>query len=173
LVFRGAQRRYAAAVRNLIAASLLASAIAGVGCGPTSSRDPGPVPIPTTEPTLVVEVGSEYDGFVALADGAAVAPSRGAQGGYHLSTAVRVHDPTVTDVRMNLSARFEDGSAAGTASSVALTLERDGDARTARAMRIFIDADAALGKRVILRAEVVAADERHGAGERTVIVSSN
>ena len=128
--------------------------------------------IPDTPSTLIVDVGTGTGGFVELADGDAASIVRGPQGGFHIWTAIRVHDATVGEVQMNLSARFEDGSPAGETSRVAVRLQADGETRSVAGQRIFIgDANAVAGKRAVLRAEVVASDQRHGAGERVVTVS--
>jgi hypothetical protein len=117
-------------------------------------------------------VGTGPTDFVELADGDPVVLASGGQGGYHVWTAIRVHDARITDARVNLSARFEDGTSAGPSSSAATALSVLGDgSRGAAGLRDFIDRpDLVLGKRVVLRVEVIASDQRHGAAEKVVTV---
>jgi hypothetical protein len=139
----------------------------------TDTSDAALAEVPDSAATLKVEVGSGNNNFVPLDDGTRVEVISGPQGGYHLWTSVRVHDPTVAAVQINLSVRFEDsGAAAGKPSRVAASLEfpKDG-ARDRVGMTNFVnDPNEVRGKRVILRAEVVAADQRHGADEHVVVV---
>jgi hypothetical protein len=153
-------------------ACLVALAVLGApGCGPGPSADQGPVAIPATPATLAVDLGTGTDAFAALADGGAVSVVTGPQGGHHIWVAVRVHDTTVTDVKMNLTATEEDGFGAGEVATVAVTLLPDGDARTITGERLFVDSfhlDA--GQRLVLHADVVATDGRHGSARRLVVV---
>jgi hypothetical protein len=153
------------------AALVALAALVAAGCGPSPSAAPGPVPIPATPATLAVELGTGMDTFTPLADGGAVNVVTGPQGGHHVWVGVRVHDTTVTDVKMNLTATEEDGFGAGEVATVAVTLLPDGDARTIAGQRLFIDSfHLDTGQRLLLRAEVVATDGRHGAAQRLVVV---
>ena len=127
--------------------------------------------MPSTAASLDVEVGIGSVDFERIADGDGVPIIHGAQGGYHVWTAVRVQQADVADARINLYARFEDSHAlAGDPSGLAVSLYLEGGARVAWGMRDLIhDPVAAKGKRVILRVEVVANDGRHGEAERVVV----
>lgn len=132
---------------------------------------PSPVAVPSTPPTLAVEVGTGDTSFRPLVDGGEVMLVYGSQGGFHVWTSVRVHDPSLIEAHVNLSARHEDGSAAGPPSSAAVRLVAGPD-KTADAtgMRNFIAAKEVAGTFLILRAEVVGTDGRHGASERRVVI---
>jgi hypothetical protein len=159
-------------VKAPLAVAFLYATIGVVSCGPAVATDPGPVPIPQTPSTLTIDVGTGTEAFVEQRDGDPVSLAHGVQGGFHIWTAVRVRDATVADVQMNLSAHFEDGSPAGPTSRVAVKLEADGAARSVAGQRVFVsDGASVAGKRVVLRAEVVASDQRHGAGEQVVTVN--
>jgi hypothetical protein len=149
--------------------------VASASCGPSGPVGPQvvpPVEVPATAPTLLVDVGTGTSEFVELADGDPVVLVSGGQGGYHVWTGVRVHDARITDARINLSARLEDGKSAGPTSSAATSFSVLGDgSRGAAGLRDFIDRpDLVLGKRVVLRVEVIASDQRHGAAEKVVTV---
>lgn len=126
--------------------------------------------IPDAAPTLLVDVGGGMLEFEELSDGQEVDLVYGPQGGFHIWTSVRVHDVTIGEAQINLYARYEDGTLAGTPSRVATPLgEQPGGKRVVYGLRNFItDADAARGKRIVLRVEVVASGDRHGAGEKVV-----
>lgn len=129
-------------------------------------------PIPSTPPTLSVEVGTGSIDYQPLAEGDRVELVHGSQGGWHIWTGARVREPSPPDARINLFARFADtGESAGDPSSVAVRLDPTGDgSRAAAGMRNFIsDPVAVIGKRLVLRVEVVADDGRHGASERAVV----
>jgi hypothetical protein len=148
-------------------------AIATQSCGPGESTRGELVPVPSTPPTLQVDVGTGTADFIELADGAPVDLVRGSQGGFHIWTAIRVHDERVTDVQVNLSTRLEDGTEAGPPSSAATTLSapRDG-ARSAAGLRNFIASSGYVSEeRVVLRVEVIASDKQHGAAEKVVTVN--
>ncbi len=141
-------------------------------CGPDELAVPGPVPVPSTPPTLEIDVGTGATEFVDLADEVPVELVHGVQGGFHVWTGIRVHDERFSDVQVNLSTRFEDGTPAGPASSTVTTLgaAREG-ARSAAGLRNFIgNAEAVRGKRIVLRVEVITKDQQHGAAERVVSV---
>jgi hypothetical protein len=137
------------------------------------SPDGGLAGFPDGPETLQVEAGTGVTSFEPLTDGEAVDVIHGMQGGYHIWTAVRVHDSAVTDVQVNVTSHFEQGGAsAGEPSRITTTLDApapDG-ARDHAGMRDFIDSPLAVqGQRVVLRVEVIANDGRHGTSERTVV----
>ena len=155
--------------RRSAVALALASLLA---CGEAPRpADPALAAVPATPASFDVEVGTGQSDFEPLADGADVVLVHGAQGGWHVWTAFRVRGAALRDVRVNLFARFDDGSAAGAASAIALTLgERPmGEQIYAGLRDLVFDGDQARGRRLVLRVEVIASDGRHGAGERTVI----
>lgn len=129
-------------------------------------------PVPATPNSFEVEVGTGNIDFKPIANGAEVELVHGSQGGWHIWTSFRLRNVVaLKDVRINLYARFEDGSDAGAPSAVAMLLSDpvDGE-QTYSGMRDFInDGNQARGRRIILRVEVVAGDGRHGAGERIVV----
>lgn len=150
--------------------AIFAAAIVVAACGTNGATSAELAPIPNTPETLTVDVGGGILDFEELADGQEVDLTYGAQGGFHIWTSVRVHDVTVSEAQINLLSRYEDGTPAGPASRVATPLgEAPGGSRIVFGLRNFIaDAAGARGKRIILRAEVVAKDQRHGAGEKVV-----
>lgn len=167
-----ARRRVAACLGIVLAFGVTAGA-----CSPTPPADPRVelAPIPDTPATLGVEVGSGQTEFVPLTDGDLVDVIYGSQGGYHLWTSVRLSDPTIQEGTINVSARFEAGGApAGLPSGWAAMPSLVDGAREQLGMRNAIDQPSAVvGKRIILRAEVVTRDGRHGSGEHVVVPRSN
>lgn len=146
-------------------------AVALTSCGGTNGATAAElVDVPDTPPTFAVEIGTGTIEFEELTDGHEVDVTYGPQGGFHIWTAVRVHDVTVGEAQINLLSRYEDGTSAGPPSRVAMPLvEGPGGVRTVTGLRNFIgDAAQARGKRIILRVEVVAAGERHGEAEKLV-----
>ena len=143
-----------------------------IACGHDDrGAQPELAPVPPTATTFDVEVGTGTSDYQPIADGAEVDLVRGTQGGWHIWTAFRVDGAALQDVRVNLFARFNDGTSAGEPSSIALLLgaRADGE-QTHSGMRDFIyDGNQARGRRIVLRVEVIAGDGRHGAGERTVL----
>lgn len=119
----------------------------------------------------MVDVGGGFLDFEELTDGQDVDLVSGSQGGFHISTSVRVHEVTVSEAQINLLSRYEDGTGAGPPSRVATTLgEQAWGKRVVFGLRNLVgDAAAARGRRIVLRVEVVASDQRHGAGEKVVI----
>jgi hypothetical protein len=158
----------------LAASRALLALLASSACGPSSTAG-GPqadiVPVPNTPASIDLEIGSGAVDYVALADGDAVDLIHGSQGGYHIWTAIRVRDLTVQEGAVNVSSRFEDGSGpAGLPSGWAARLVVTDGAGIQAGMRNGIDDPGAVnGKRIILRAELVARDGRHGAAERVVV----
>lgn len=152
--------------RILIGLSMIAA------CGTNGDRRDDVVAVPSTPETLVVEVGTGEFDFQELAPGDPVKLVHGAQGGYHVWTAIRVHDAALRDVRVNLSSRFEDGTPGGMVSGAAASLiAGPGATASAAGLRNFIaDAETARDKKLVLRVEVVAGDERHGSAEKLITV---
>ena len=166
--------------RRASLASILATTVAGIACiacsacGPSSTTSRSHLdiaPVPNTPASIDLEIGTGAVDFAALAHGDAVELIHGSQGGYHIWTAVRVRDVTVQEGAVNVSSRFEDGSGpAGSPSGWAATLVVTDGAGIQAGMRNGIDDPGAVaGKRIILRAELVARDGRHGAVERVVV----
>lgn len=153
---------------TIICSSIIAA------CGTNGKRPDDLVAVPTTAETLVVEVGTGEFDFQELAAGAPVTLVHGAQGGYHVWTAIRVHDAALRDARVNVSSRFEDGTPGGRASGAAVSLvPGPGATASAAGLRSFIDdAEGAREKKLVLRVEVVAADQRHGSAETLVTVDA-
>lgn len=149
-------------------AALIAVVLAA--CGTNGPPPEQLAAIPDAAPTLLVDVGGGMLDFEELEDGQEVDLVYGPQGGFHVWTSVRVHDVTIGEARINLYARYEDGTNAGTPSRVATPLgEQPGGKRVVYGLRTFItDAAAARGKRIVLRVEVVASGDRHGAGQKVV-----
>lgn len=135
--------------------------------GPTSDEL---VPVPKTPPSFAVEIGTGFIELEELTDGQEIDLTYGTQGGFHIWTAVRVHDVTVGEAQINLLSRYEDGTSAGPPSRVAVPLvEGPGGTRAVTGLRNFIgDAAGARGKRIVLRVEVVASMDRHGEAEKVV-----
>ena len=156
------------------AGTALALALVTASCGSNGPPPEELVPVPSTPPTLRVDVGTGMVDFVELADGESVVLVKGGQGGFHVWTAIRVHDERLADVQVNLTTRLDDGTPGGSPSSAATTLTapRDG-ARTAAGLRSFIDsAQLVRGRRLVLRVEVIAADKQHGSAEKVVTIRS-
>ena len=151
-------------------ARLIALGLVVVACGTNGPVADQLATIPDAAPTLPVDVGGGMLDFEELADGQDVDLVYGRQGGFHIWTSVRVHDVTIGEAQINLYARYEDGALAGNPSRVATALgEEPGGKRVVWGLRNFItDAAGARGKRIVLRAEVVASGDRHGAGEKLV-----
>lgn len=128
------------------------------------------VPVPATPPTLQVDIGTGEADFVELTDGSPVGVVYGSQGGFHVWTAVRVHNDQVRDVQVNLTTRLPDGLPAGVASRAALSLSPSGaGTRTAAGLRNLVNQDISVaGTRFVLRVEVIGRDMQHGAAERLV-----
>ncbi len=147
---------------------------AWIACSACSPRDSGAqsdlATVASTPTSFEVEVGTGHIDFQSLADGGDVELIHGPQGGWHVWTAFRLREVAIKNVRINLFARFEGGSAAGDPSAIAILLsDPTGGEQTYAGMRDFIhDGNQARGRKIILRVEVIASDGRHGAGERTV-----
>jgi hypothetical protein len=162
--------------KETTSALLAACAVAlGTSCASDDDRTSADLePVPTIAASLAVEIGGGLDGFEALTDGAPVALVYGPQGGFHVWTAVRVRDVSVEQVQINVSSRYADGRGpAGPPARWAAKLSPRGDVREHAGMQNFI-ANAAgevVGARIVLRAEVIAPDRRHGAAEVAVIPS--
>lgn len=150
---------------------LLAFVLAACDSTNGSAGPPPPVAVPNTPPTIAVDLGTGEATFEPLEDGSSVTPVYGPQGGSHIWTSVRVRDPGVTDAYVNLSTRLEDGRAAGTPSSVAVRLVAapNGTVQVI-GLRNFLAAKEPSGTPLVLRAEVIGTDGRHGASERHVVL---
>jgi hypothetical protein len=109
--------------------------------------------------------------YEPLLDGAPVDVVLGPQGGFHIWTSVRVHDPVLDVARIDLSARFaEDGRPVGNASSITAALAAVAGAREHAGMTSFVeDPRFVRGRVVILHADVSVQDGRRGFAERAVI----
>lgn len=157
-------------------AAVLAIVAALGGDVACSSSEPDPTfvlaEVPSTPPTLTVEVGTGAITFVPLAENDPVDLTYGPQGGFHIWTAVRIKNTTAPSVQVNLRAVLDDGTLAGPPSRAAGRLEVQPDGtRVAAGLRNFIENSAEKrGRHITLKAEVVAADKSHGAGEKTVLV---
>lgn len=160
-------------IGNAISSAAVLAVVVGGACS-SPAEDPKFVlaDVPASTPTLTVEVGTGTKDFVALADGDPVDLTFGPQGGFHIWTAVRVRNVNATGVQINLRAKLDDGSLVGPPSRAAASLEAQPDgSAVAAGLRNFVDNASELrGKRVTLTAEVIAADQRHGAGERRGVV---
>ena len=155
-----------------VLAMLMLRSVIGCNTRGRDSADAALAVVPDSAATLVVDVGGGDNNFVPLENGSSVDVVSGPQGGFHIWTSVRVHDPSVSLVQINLSLRFEDtGAPAGRASRVAASLDPPVEgARVHVHMTNFVDDPQAVrGRRVVMRAEVIADDERHGAGELVVV----
>jgi hypothetical protein len=150
-----------------------------IGCGCSADDfsanaqpiDP-PKPSAGTQAALSVDLGTGETTFAALADGADVAYVSGPQGGYHVWTAVRVHDASVRSVRVNLAVLRADGSALGTPSGWAGATSMpttDDDAMDLSGLKDYVDAAGVTdGETVTLKATVIAPDGRFGEAARSV-----
>lgn len=171
---RGVRHRNAFGPRGArflrFAGTVVALAITSPSCEPSGSPRPELVPVPSTPPTLHVDLGTGIAEFVELAEGEPVELVYGPQGGFHVWTAIRVHDDAIPEVQVNLTARLENGAPAGPPSSALTALSPSADgARSAAGLRNLIaSAESVRGKRFILRVEVIARDERHGSAEKVV-----
>ena len=121
---------------------------------------------------LRMEIGTGIGEFVALADGDPVEVIFGAQGGYHIWTAVLVWGiGTDEPVRIRLTARLEAGGTAVGPASEPRVLLGSPNAEGARArsglFNFIDDPEVIRSKRTILRAEVSACG-MSGADERVV-----
>lgn len=135
-------------------------------------------PVPPTPAAFDVEVGTGIESFEEIVvDGGSVDLTYGPQGGYHIWTAVRTRDPSVEDVQINVSARYvENDASVGPASRwpaklvlVAAGVGGGSSTRERAGLRNFVDqAPLANGKSIVLRAEVVSKDGRHGSGEQQI-----
>lgn len=137
-----------------------------------ASPPAAPVAVPDTPPTLAVELGTGPAAFQPLAENGEVRVIYGPQGGYHIWTAVRVRDPSVSRAVVNLSVFNEDRSLAGLRSSEAVQLSiTPEDTREVAGLRSFVFTKRPAETRLIVRIEVIAPDKRHGASERRVVVA--
>lgn len=170
----GSTRRRSIGTLLIVATSLLL--LSSVHCSGDDGDDRSRFelePVPATTPSFDVEVGTGFDDFEEVMDGGPVDLTFGPQGGFHIWTAVRTRDTSVAEAQVNVSARYvESDASVGPASRwpTTLVLLNGGTVRERGGLRNFVD-DAALanGKTVVLRAEIVTKDGRHGAGERQVI----
>ena len=151
----------------------LVAALVTSACSSTS-EDPTFVlaPVPNTPPTLLVEVGTGAITFTPLAENDRVELTYGPQGGFHIWTAVRIKNTRAPSAQVNLRALLDDGTLAGPPSRAAARLEVQPDGTAvAVGLRNFIENTAEKkGRHLTLKAEVVASDQTHGVGERTVLV---
>lgn len=154
--------------RAALGLTLLSLACTG-GPGPS---DAGLAVIPDSPATLTIEVGTGSTEWEPLNDGDVAHIIAGPQGGFHVWTSIHVEDSSVALARVNLSTVIAvNGQAAGPPSSVATDLSLTAGLREKVGMRNFIaDPANVRGTRVILRAEAVTNDGRHGAGQRVVLL---
>ena len=84
---------------------------------------------------------------------------------------MRTSDATVDGAQINVSTRFaSDGRQASPPSRWPAALVLRNGARDHTGMRNFIDQAATVsGQRIVLRAELIAADGRHGVAEQIVV----
>jgi hypothetical protein len=155
----------------------LATALAVSSAGCPRTPDPGPsadpsdvTPVPSTQPTLAVEIGTGQESFTPLADDDLVDVVTGPQGGQHIWTAVRVHGVPPDGLRVNVSGIVtDDTTPLGPASGWAGPWTTVGDAAELDGMRAYVDY-APSGTSILLEVQVIAADGRHGEDHRTVRV---
>ncbi len=155
----------------MVVTSLL---LGGCGCDAAGGRatEASVVQVPTTAATLDVELGTGTDGFHALGAQQSVSMVHGPQGGQHVWVSLRIKDAGFDTARVNLSARYsENGAPAGEASGwiADLSVPMDG-VRTHAGMKDYVSGVAS-PRVVILRAEVVAPDGRHGVDERAIMLT--
>lgn len=151
---------------------LLFTGCAGLGTG--DALDPLPMRAlddAGADAELRLEVGTGVELYEPLSDGAPVDVVLGPQGGFHIWTSVRVHDPSIDLARIDLSARFaDDGRAAGSPSSVTASLVAVGGAREHAGMTNFVaNPESVRGRPVVLHVDVFVKDGRRGSAERTVL----
>jgi hypothetical protein len=151
---------------------LLFTGCAGLGTG--DSFDPLPEPAAgdaRAEAALRIEIGTGVELYEPLAEGAPVEVVLGPQGGFHIWTSVRIHDPALDLARIDLSARLtDDGSAVGNPSSITASLDAVDGTRERAGMTSFVTNPSSIrGRRVVLHVDVFAEDGRRGSAERTVI----
>jgi hypothetical protein len=147
---------------------------AGCGCdaGGGDSSQSAVTTAPSTPASLDVQLGTGTGGFEPLVAGTTITEVHGPQGGQHVWTSLRLSDAGFDTAHVNLSARFADtGEPAGDASGwdIGLSTPMDGD-RTYAGLRNYV-APLSAPRAVVLRLEIVAPDGRHGADERTVMLS--
>ena len=159
---------------RLALVGLLGAVVIADGACSSTAEDPTFVlaPVPNTPASLQVEVGTGAVTFTPLAENDPVDLTYGPQGGFHIWTAVRIKNTTARSVQVNLRAVLDDGTLAGPPSHAAAPLEVQADGTSvAVGLRNFIENTAEKkGRRLTLKAEVIASDQTHGAGERTVLV---
>ena len=148
--------------------------VAPVACTSSTTDTSATAPVFVANPDagmLPVEVGTGFSTFEAVTDGEPVDVTAGPQGGFHIWTAVVVKDAQLDSVQIALSARFaDDESLAGRPSRVAVPLVPLNGMREHAGMTNFVnDPGAVRGKRIVLRAEVTAADGRAGTAECIVV----
>jgi hypothetical protein len=161
-----------------IAATFAAAAGAFAGCDApeTLPRDDGAVidanPLLPDAAQLTVELGTGATEFTPVTDGEMVDLVLGPQGGYHIWTAVRVHDPAIDRALVNVTATFEDdGQFAGAPIGILVPLDLSPEGtRCYAGLTSFIDSPAAAsGRRVVLSLTVMTNTGGSGRDERVVV----
>ena len=128
--------------------------------------------VPKTPSSIVVELGVGESSFGVIADGTPVSMTHGPQGGQHVWASVRLRDEGFGFVQVNLTSRYVDtGELAGESSGWMAELSTPMEGmRTHAGMKNYVSS-LTRPRLVLLRAEVVTPDGRHGADERTVMLS--
>lgn len=171
---RSSARDHRARCRRLALVALAGAVVTTDSACSSTAEDPTFVlaSVPNTPSSLQVEVGTGAVTFTPLAENDPVELTYGPQGGFHIWTAVRIKSTRATSAQVNLRAVLDDGTLAGPPSRAAARLEVQADGTSvAVGLRNFIENTAEKkGHHLTLKAEVIASDQTHGAGERTVLV---
>ncbi len=160
----------------LLAVSVTLPVLAvGCSCGPGTgdTRQTHPAAVPSTAASLTVDIGGGDQSFTELSDGASVALVAGPQGGYHVWTSVRV-TPAVADLTVDLSVTLDDGGASvGPPSGWGAERMTSHDYIEVDGLKAYIDSPTAVvGKTIVIHADVVTPDGRHGSATRKLLVAS-
>lgn len=146
---------------------VFAAGCCGAGVGPTNET--APAPVPHTQASLTVELGTGESSFTALADDATVSIVHGPQGGTHVWTSVRV-TPAIASFTVNVSVTDADSHPVGSPSGWAAQRHEMDPYVEADGLKAYVDEGQVVGREVVLHVDVVSPDGRHGGATKRLRV---
>ncbi len=156
----------------VVAPLLFSAGCCGAASGDTRQTQPAAVPT-TTPQTLDVQIGGGDTTFSEVADGSDVSLVHGPQGGYHVWTSVRV-TPAVAELTVDLTVYVEgEPDPVGPPSGWAADRMTSHDYVEVDGLKAYVASpDAVVGRTIVVHADVVAPDGRHGSGTLRLHVTS-